>query len=71
MMEILNGATDNQIAVLGGVVALVGSMGLMMLTGAVFSPRANQSSTRRRPGRIQGQVDRPVQARTSSDQEAA
>ena len=39
VLDLLNSTTDNEIAVIGCVAALLGSAGLMVLSGALFGGR--------------------------------
>ena len=70
MMDYLNGATDNEIAVIGCLAAMVGSLGLMLISGSVFGRRASRGEQSVASGRVRGEVSRPVGPKTA-DQEAA
>jgi len=69
-MDYLNGATDNEIAAIACLAAMIGSLGLMFLSGGYFGRSKNDGQRSRRPGRVSGQVSRPVRPRTS-EQEVA
>ena len=69
-MEYLNRATDNEIAVIGCLAAMIGSLGLMFLSGTVFGRTGSDGQRSRQPGRVSGQVSKPVGPSTSN-QEAA
>ena len=69
-MDFLSGATDNEIAVIGCLAAMVGSIGLMFLSGTVFAPADSTGQGSRQAGRVRGQVSQSVGPR-SSGQEAA
>jgi|TARA_B100000809_G_scaffold226086_1_gene237506 hypothetical protein len=69
-MDYLNGASDNEIAMLGCLAAMVGSLGLMLISGSVFGRSESGRGQVGVPGRVRGQVSRPVEPKTS-DQEAA
>ena len=70
MMDYLNGATDNEIAVIGCLAAMVGSLGLMLISGSVFGRTAARGEQSVESGRVRGEVSRPVGPKTA-DQEAA
>ena len=70
MMDYLNGATDNEIAVLGCLAAMVGSLGLMLISGTVFGRSSSRGERTMESGRVRGEVSRPVGPKTA-DQEAA
>jgi len=70
MMDYLNGATDNEIAVIGCLAAMVGSLGLMLISGTVFGRSTSRGEQIMESGRVRGEVERPVGPKTA-DQEAA
>ncbi len=69
-MDYLNGASDNEIAVIGCLAAMVGSLGLMFISGAVFGTSEAREQNASRTGRVRGEVSRQVGPRVS-EQEAA
>jgi hypothetical protein len=69
-MDFLNGASDNEIAVIGCLAAMVGSLGLMFISGAVFRTSQTRVDANSRVGRVRGEVSRQVRPRVS-EQEAA
>ena len=69
-MDYLNGASDNEIAVIGCLAAMVGSLGLMFISGAFFGTSEAQEQNDSRTGRVRGEVSRQVGPRVS-EQEAA
>ena len=69
-MDFLNGASDNEIAVIGCLAAMVGSLGLMFISGAVFRTSQTSVDANSRVGRVRGEVSRQVRPRVS-EQEAA
>ena len=70
MMDYLSGATDNEIAVIGCLAAMVGSLGLMLISGSVFGRSASRGEQSVASGRVRGEVPRSVGPKTA-DQEAA
>lgn len=70
VMDYLSGASDNEIAVIGCLAAMVGSLGLMFLSGTVFARADSTGQDSRQAGRVHGQVSQTVGPR-STDQEAA
>lgn len=70
MMDYLNGATDNEIAVIGCLAAMVGSLGVMLISGSLFNRTASRGEQSVASGRVRGEVLRPVGPKTV-DQEAA
>ena len=70
VMDYLNAASDNEIAMIGCLAAMVGSLGLMLISGTVFG--RSQSGRRQvgLPGRVRGEASRRAEPRTR-DQEAA
>jgi hypothetical protein len=70
VMDYLNGASDNEIAMIGCLAAMVGSLGLMLISGSVFGRSGSARGRVGVPGRVRGQVSRPVESKTR-DQEAA
>ena len=70
MMDYLNGATDNEIAVIGCLAAIIGSLGLMLISGSVFGRSAARGEQSVASGRVRGEVSRRVGPKTA-DQEAA
>jgi hypothetical protein len=69
-MDYLNGASDNEIAVIGCLAAMVGSLGLMFISGAFFGTSKAGEQNTSRTGRVRGEVSRQVGPRVS-EQEAA
>ena len=70
VLDLLNSTTDNEIAVIGCLAAMVGSLGLMFLSGTVFARADSTGQGSRQAGRVHGQVSQTVGPR-STDQEAA
>ena len=70
MIDYLNGASDNEIAVIGCLAAMVGSLGLMLISGSVFGRSGSGRGRVGAPGRVRGEVTRPVESKTR-DQEVA
>lgn len=70
MMDYLNGATDNEIAVIGCLAAMIGSLGLMLVSGSVFGRKVSRGEQTVESGRIHGEVSKRVGPKTA-DQEAA
>ncbi len=72
MMEFLNTATDNEMAVLGCLAALGGSLGVMLLSGTIFGrPQGKATDAGRRSAHLRGEAGRTVVGRGTVDQEAA
>ena len=69
-MEFIDGATHNEIAVIACLVAMVGSMGLMLLSGAAFGNSGTQHRVTRKPDRVRGEMSRRVGPR-NAEQDAA
>jgi len=69
-MDYLNGASDNEIAMIGCLATMVGSLGLMLISGTVFGRSESGRGQVGVTGRVRGQVSRPVEPNTR-DQEAA
>jgi len=65
-MEFIDGATHDEIAVVACVAAMVGSMGLMLLSGAAFRHSGTQSRVNQRTDRIRGEVSRRVGPKTKA-----
>ena len=70
MMEFIEGATHNEIAVIACLAAMVGSIGLMLLSGTAFGEAGAQHGVARKPDRVRGEVARRVGPR-GADQDAA
>lgn len=72
MMEFLNTATDNEMAVMACLAVLGGSLGMMLLSGTIFGkPQINATDAGTRSAHLRGEVGRPVVGRGAVDQEAA
>ena len=69
-MDYLNGASDNEIAMIVCLTAMVGSLGLMLISGSVFGRSGSGRGRVVVPGRVRGEVSRPVESKTR-DQEVA
>ena len=70
MMEFIEGATHNEIAVIACLAAMVGSIGLMLLSGTAFGKSAAQHGVAGKSDRVRGAVSRRVGPR-GADQDAA
>ena len=67
-MEVFDGATHNEIAVVACLAAMVGSIGLMLLSGTAFGGSATVDA--KAGERVRGEVSRRV-GPTTADQDAA
>ena len=65
VMEFIDGATHDEIAVVACVAAMVGSMGLMLLSGAAFGNSRTKSRADARTNRVRGEVSRKVGPNTA------
>lgn len=72
MLDFLNTATDNEMAVLGCLAVLFGSLGMMFLSGAAFGTAGGETDEAGgdRSSHVRGELDRPA-GRRAADQEAA
>ena len=64
-MEFIDGATHDEIAVVACVAAMVGSMGLMLLSGAAFGNSRTKSRADARTNRVRGEVSRKAGPNTA------
>ena len=65
VMEFNDGATHDEIAGVACVAAMVGSMGLMLLSGAAFGNSRTKSRVDARTNRVRGEVSRKVWPKTA------
>jgi len=65
VMEFIDGATHDEIAVVACVAAMVGSMGLMLLSGTAFGNSHTRSRVSPRTERVRGKVSRKVGPKTA------
>ena len=65
VMEFIDGATHDEIAVVACVAAMVGSMGLMLLSGTALGNSRTQSRVDPRTDRVRGRVSRQVSPKTA------
>ena len=66
MMDFLRGSTDNEMAIVGCLVVLLGSAGLMAVSGTIF----RRETRHRNDGtavRVRGQAKRPVISRRAEE----
>ena len=64
-MEFIDGATHDEIAVVACVAAMVGSMGLMLLSGTAFGNSHTRSRVSPRTDRVRGKVSGKVGPKTA------
>jgi len=63
VMDFLRGSTDNEMAIVGCLVVLLGSAGMMVLSGTIF----RRETRRRTVARVRGQAKRSVISRRAEE----
>jgi len=69
-MDYVNGASDNEIAMIGCLAAMVGSLGLMLISGTVFGRPESGRQQAGPPSRVRGEVSELAEPKTRN-QDAA